>query len=58
MPAKLPPLAEVRSPVLYGLLAERRVRALEEGLRTLRAAYTVQVEWPSWLASSAPSGSS
>ncbi len=58
VPERLPALAEVRGPVLYGLLAERRAKALVEGVRKLRAEYTVQVEWPSHLATTAASGSS
>ena len=58
VPAQLPPLAQVRGSVLYGLLAERRAQALEAGMRSLRDAYPVQIEWPSRLAATASSGSS
>jgi hypothetical protein len=58
VPERLPPLAEVRGPILYGLLAERRAAALEQGVRRLRSQYTVQVEWPDRLAAASPSGSS
>lgn len=58
VPARLPALAEVRGPVLYGLLAERRAKALGEGLRKLRAEYTVQVEWPFHFATPSANGSS
>jgi hypothetical protein len=53
IPERMPSLAEVAGPVAYGLAAERRERALAEGMARLRARYEIHVEWPPALVASA-----
>lgn len=44
--ARLPEVAEIEGPLAYGVVAERRERALAEGLARLRARWEVRVQWP------------
>jgi hypothetical protein len=58
VPEQLPALEETRGRVLYAFLAERRARALDDGLRRLREHYDVRIQWPLSLESASLGGSS